>query len=166
MAENDTYLWSGAFDDLDFNDQRLLARLIEDGGAIEGTVEVIIQRLKRTRKLALLRVNATDCIVGAAALKTPGQRYRADTFAAAGFPINGYETAPELGYVVIAEEMKGRRLSGNLVNAIIKEIREPTFATTDGNTMRNNLQRLGFTRVGREWQGRKGALSLWTITPH
>ena len=165
MVENDTYLWSGAFDDLNFDEQQSVARLVEDGGAIEGVAEVIIQRLKRTRKLALLRVNATNRIVGIAALKTPNQGYREEKFAAAGFPIIGYETAPELGYVVIAEEMKGRRLSGSLVDAIIKEIGEPAFATTDDNTMRNNLQRSGFTRAGREWRGRKGMLSLWTITP-
>lgn len=164
MVENETYSWSGVFGDLNSNDQLSVTRLVEDGGAIEGTAEKIITRLKRTRKLALLRVKATDRIIGVAALKTPNQRYREDKFAAAGVSIAGFETAPELGYVVIAEDMQGRRLSGGLVEAIAKEIREPAFATTDSNTMRNNLQRSGFTRVGQEWQGKKGALSLWTIT--
>ena len=107
-------------------------------------------------------------------MKTPNQGYREEKFAAAGFPIIGYETAPELGYVVVAEEMKGRRLSGSLVDAIIKEIGEPAFATTDDNTMRNNLQRSGFTRAGREWRGRKGMLlsliHIWlavrSLEPH
>lgn len=165
MNENETYLWSGVFVDLSLDEQRSVARLVKDGGAIEGTVEDIFRRLKRTRKLALLRINATDRIVGVAALKTPMQTYREGTFAAAGFPIIGYEAALELGYVVIAEKMKGRRLSGSLVDAIVKEIREPTFATTDDNTMRNNLQRSGFTQVGQEWRGIKDTLSLWTIHP-
>jgi len=135
------------------------------GGAIEGTAEEIIWRLKRTTKLALLRVKTTNRIVGVAALKTPDQGYRADKFAAAGVPIVGYEAAPELGYVVVAEDMRGRRLSGGLVDTIAKEIRKPAFATTDSNTMRNNLQRAEFIKVGQEWPGQKGALSLWTITP-
>lgn len=36
------------------------------------------------------------------------------------------------------------------------------FATTTANTMRNNLQRSGFTRVGQDW---KGMPSLGTIIP-
>jgi hypothetical protein len=31
--------------------------------------------------------------------------------------------------------------------------------------MRNNLQRAGFTRVGSDWEGKDGKLSLWTIVP-
>ncbi|MES0033034.1 hypothetical protein [Mesorhizobium sp. M0040] len=165
MVENETYPWSGVFGELNSDDQLSVARLVDEGGAIEGNMEEIIPRLKRTRKIALLRVKATDRIVGVAALKASNQKYREDKFAAAGVPIAGYETAPELGYVVVAEDMKGRRLSGGLVDAIAKEIREPAFATTDSNTIGNNLQRSGFTRVGQEWQGQKGALSLWTITP-
>lgn len=165
MVDNETYLWSGIFGDLSLDDQRSVARLVEEGGAIEGTAEDIMLRLKRTRRLALLRVKATDRIVGSAALKTPNRAYRRDKFAAAGVPIIGYEDAPELGYVVIADDKKGKRLSGCLVDAIAQEIREPAFATTDDNTMRHNLERSGFTRVGQQWQGKKGALSLWTITP-
>lgn len=165
MVEDERYLWSGVFGDLSSDDQLSVTRLVEEGGAIQGNAEEIIVRLKRTRKLALLRVKATDRIIGVAALKTPNQGYRADKFAAAGVPIAGYETAAELGYVVIAEDMQRRRLSGGLVDAIAKEIRESTFATTDSKTMKNNLQRSGFTRAGQEWQGQKGTLSLWTITP-
>jgi len=88
-----------------------------------------------------------------------------DKFALAGVPIAGFERAPELGYVVVAKDMRGRRLSGDLVDMISKEIREPSFATTDSSTMKKNLQRSGFIRAGQEWQGQKGALSLWTFSP-
>lgn len=165
MVESETYPWFGVFGNLNSYDQLSVTRLVEKGGAIEGAADEIMMRLKRTRKLALLRVEGTDRIVGVAALKTPNQWYRADTFAAAGVSIFGYETASELGYVVIAKEMQGRRLSGGLVDAIAMSIRETAFATTDSNTMRNNLRRSGFTRVGQEWLGQKGALSLWTINP-
>lgn len=165
MDENETYPWSGVFGDLNSDDQLSVARLVEAGGAVKGTAEEIIPRLKRTQKLALLRVKATHRIVGVAALKTPNRTYRANTFDAAGVAIAGYETALELGYVVIADDMQGRRLSGGLVDIVAKEILKPAFATTDSDTMKKNLQRSGFTRMGHEWQGQRGALSLWTITP-
>jgi len=162
MIEDETYHWSGAFSELNPNEQRSVARLVREGGAVEGTEAIIIGRLKRTRKLALLRIKATDRIIGVAALKNPTSSYRAKTFAAAGVPIGGRETALELGYVVIAEDMKRKRFSGGLVDAIAKEIREFTFATTDSNTMRNNLRRSGFAKAGKEWQGKKGKLTFWT----
>jgi predicted GNAT family N-acyltransferase len=165
MLDNETYPWSGTFGDLGSDDQHSVTRLVFEGGAIEGTTEQILVRLGRTRKLALLRVKATDRIVGVAALKVPADAYRWNKFVAACVPIAGFETAPELGYVVVAKDMRGRRLSGELVELISKEIREPSFATTDSSTMMKNLQRSGFVRAGQEWQGQKGALSLWTFTP-
>jgi predicted GNAT family N-acyltransferase len=108
----------------------------------------------------------TDRIVGVTTLKNPHPGYRVNTFAAAAAPIAGYETAPELGCVVVAKEMQGKRLSGGLVEAILKELREPAYATTDSNTMRNNLEQFGFTSAGQEWQGKRGTLSLWTFVPH
>lgn len=165
MVESDVNPWSGAFGDLSPDDQLLVAQLVKEGGAIQGTVEEITQRLMRTRNLTLLRVKANNRIVGVAALKTPTRKYRADKFAAAGVPISSYEAALELGYVVVADDMRGGKLSGRLCDAIAKEICGPAFATTDSNTMKSNLRRSGFTRAGQEWQGRKGALSLWVITP-
>jgi hypothetical protein len=164
MAD-DIYPWSGSFDDLATDDQRSVAQLVVSGKAVDGTIEDLLARLKRTRCVALLREVGTDRIVAAAAWKQPGATYRRDNFTKAGAPIAGFEAALELGYVVIATNMQGKQLSGGLVTAITEKITEPTFATTDSNTMRNNLERSGFTRVGGEWQGKKGMLSLWTITP-
>lgn len=165
MLDNETYPWSGTFSDLGSDDQHSVTRLVHEGGAIEGTTVQISARLGRTRMIALLRLKATDRIVGVAALKVPTNGYRTDKFALAGVPIAGFERAPELGYVVVAKDIRGRRLSGDLVDMISKEIREPSFATTDSNTMKKNLQRSGFIRAGQEWQGQKGALSLWTFSP-
>ena len=66
---------------------------------------------------------------------------------------------------MIAANMQGKQLSGSLVSAITERITEPTFDTTNSNTMRNNLERSRFTRVGSEWHGGKGILSLWTMHP-
>lgn len=133
MVESEVNRWSGAFGELSSDDQLLLARLVKEGGAIKGTVEEITQRLKRTRNLALPRVKLNNRIVEVAALKTPTRTYRADKFAAASVPIADYETALELGYVVIAEDMRGKKLSGGLCDAIAKEICGPAFVTTDSN---------------------------------
>lgn len=165
VVESETYCWMGVFDDLDIAGQLAIVQLVIEGHAVVGTTDQIIGRLKRARMLALLRERATGRIVGVAALKTPDQRYRTNKFTDAGVPIAGYETAPELGYVVVAENMRGKQLSGKLVEAITLEIDEPTFATTGDHTMKNNLHRAGFTRIGRDWQGDNSALSLWVVRP-
>lgn len=159
------YSWSGSFDDLTSDDQRAVAQLVVRGKAVAGTVDEILARLKRTRCVALLREESTDRIVATAAWKQPAAIYRRENFVKAGVPITGFEISPELGYVVVAPDMQGRQLSGWLVTAIAEKITEPTFATTSSNTVRNNLERLGFTQVGGEWQGKKGMLSLWVVTP-
>lgn len=164
MAD-DPYPWSGDFNALDPIDQRAVAELVVKGKAVTGTVDDLLMRLKRTRCVALLRETDTNRIVAAAAWKTPAATYRRKSFAAAAVPIAGFEAAPELGYVVIASDMRGRHLSGGFVDAIVAQITKPTFATTSSNTMRNNLQRAGFTRVGSDWEGKDGILSLWTIVP-
>lgn len=164
MAD-DIYPWSGNFNDLNPDDQRAVAQLVVKGKAVDGTVDDLLARLKRTRCIALLREAETDRILAAAAWKRPGTAYRQGRFKAAGAPIAGFEAAPELGYVVRLADMQGKQLSGRLVDAIVEHITEPTFATTSSNTMRTHLERVGFRRVGGEWRGKNGMLSLWTITP-
>lgn len=164
MAD-ETYPWTGTFTDLPAADQIAVAQLVVRGKAVVGTIDDILARLTRTRCVALLREANSDRIVAVAAWKQPAKTYRRGNFNSAGVPIAGFETAPELGYVVIASDMRGKQLSGGLVDAIVAQITEPTFATTDSPTMRNNLERSGFTRAGNEWQGKKGMLTLWTITP-
>ncbi|WP_372781570.1 hypothetical protein [Phenylobacterium sp.] len=165
MVEVDAYPWAGTLDDLNPHDRLSVTQLVFDGGAILGTADQIAARLKNARILVLLHEEGTGRIVGVAALKNPDRGYRLNKFAGAGIEITGYEDAPELGYVVVAKDMRGKHLSGRLVDLITGEIREPTFATTDSEIMKNNLSRSGFSMVGREWLGQKGALSLWILTP-
>ena len=162
---NDPYPWVGKFNQLLPDDQRAVAQLVFQGKAVVGTVDDILTRLRRTRSVALLRDGGTNRIVAAAAWKQPAAAYRSASFIKAGAPIAGFEAALELGYVVISADLRGKQLSGGLVAAIVEQITAPTFATTDSNTMRSNLERSGFTRVGGEWKGKKGMLSLWTILP-
>lgn len=162
---HEPYSWSGDFNALPPADQRAVAELVVKGKAVTGTVDDLLVRLKRTRCVALLREQNTSRIVAAAAWKNPAAPYRRKSFAAAAVPLAAFAAAPELGYVVIASDMRRRHLSGGLVDAIVSHITEPTFATTSSNTMRNNLKRSGFIRVGGDWEGKDGTLSLWTITP-
>lgn len=164
MAD-ETYPWSGYFTDLAAPEQLAVAQLVVRGKAVVGSVEDLLARLRRTLCVGLLRESGSARIVAMAAWKQPAATYRRSNFTAAGAPIAGFEAALELGYVVVAPDMRGKQLSGGLVNTIVAQITEPTFATTDSPIMRNNLKRSGFTRVGIEWQGKKGMLSLWTITP-
>lgn len=159
--ENQLVRWSGSFADLSFSDRRAVAELVKVGGAIQGSVEDILQRLYRTRIVTLFREVEGNRIVGVGALKTPLRHYRQSRFANAGASIGGFEEAPELGYVVVHSDWRGQRLSGDLVEAITKAIDGPVFATTDNNKMFNNLARSGFVKVGTDWQGSKALLSLW-----
>ena len=165
MTKRRAYSWSGTFADLPMDDQVTVAQLVSSGGAVVGGEAQIAARLKKAPMIVLLRMNDTDRIVGVAALKNPNPAYRLMKFADAGVPVGGFEDAYELGYVVVATDMRGKQLSGRLIGLIAKDLRKPTFATTDNDIIKNNLFRSGFRRAGREWQGKKGALSLWTLAP-
>jgi hypothetical protein len=163
MDGGDTCPWIGSFDDLNPEDRLSVAQLVVDGRAVVGTADQIAARLKAARVLALLREKGTDRIVGVGSLKNPHPSYRLKTFGHAGVAIDGYEEAPELGYVVVAEDMRGNHLSDRIVKLIAAEIGEPAFATTDNPIMKTNLSRAGFIRAGRDWKGQQGTLSLWTL---
>src|SRR3546814_20939718 len=66
---------------------------------------------------------------------------------------------------LVHRDRRGQMLSGDIVEAIAAAIHEPAFATTDSNTMCNHLERSGFMRVGTDWQGSTGTLSLRVIDP-
>lgn len=165
-AGNQLARWSGSFADLRLLDQCAVAELVKGGGAIQGSVEEILPRLRRTRMITVLRKGEGGPIIGVGALKAPLQHYRQSRFANAGASIAGFEEAPELGYVVVHSDWRGQRLSGDLVKAIAEATHESVFATTDSNTMCNNLTRSGFIRLGTDWQGSKAPLSLWGLDMH
>jgi RimJ/RimL family protein N-acetyltransferase len=68
---------------------------------------------------------------------------------------------PELGYVAVDEKHRGNRLSPRIVAELLKKNAAPLFATTDNDRMKNTLEKAGFRRQGREWDGKRGRLSLW-----
>jgi len=113
----------------------------------------------------LLREAGTNRIVGVGVLKAPSANYRSNKFAEAGVDIDGYEDAPELGYVAVANDMEGQGLAERLVRAVVDPLTEGCFATTDNPRMHGKLSRAGFLRQGQHWQGARGKLSLWTRPP-
>lgn len=52
--------------------------------------------------------------------------------------------------------MQGKQLSGGLVQAIVRQITQPTFATTDNNT----LERSGFTALARRGKTRRNFVAV------
>jgi hypothetical protein len=165
MVDPDLTPWIGTFDDLEATDRLAAVQLVVAGGAVVGGIAQLTTRLRNAHRLGLLREPPSGRIIGVAALKRPDPHYRTQVFEHAGVAIVGYAVSPELGYVVVAGDKRGNQLSGRLVNLIAEKTHEPVFATTDNRTMKSNLLRSGFTRAGREWDGQKGALSLWLLAP-
>lgn len=162
MADDQPYPWTGRFTDLGREDQRAVAALVKEGGAIPDSIEQILPRLARSHRVELLREPGTNRIVGAGVLKDPSTNYRCNKFAEAGVAIDGYEDAPELGYIVVAKDRERQGLGERLVRAVANPLTKGCFATTDDPTMFRKLVRAGFSRQGQEWQGVRGKLSLWT----
>lgn len=129
------------------------------GAAVVGTVDDLA-RLRRTRCIALLREMAGGRILAIAAWEQPAVTYRRGNFTRSPASIADFKAALELGYVVITPDMRGKQLSGGLVDKIVAQIAKPTFVTTYSPIMCNNLKRSSFTRVGNEWQGKKHMISL------
>ncbi|MBZ6383661.1 hypothetical protein [Sphingomonas sanguinis] len=162
MADDQSVSWTGRFTDLGRDDQRAVAALVKEGGAIPDTIEQILPRLARSHRVELLRDAGTSRIVGVGVLKDPSAHYRSDKFAKAGVAVDGYEDAPELGYIVVAKDRERQGLGERLVRAVADPLTQSCFATTDDPTMFRKLARAGFSRQGQDWQGARGKLSLWT----
>lgn len=165
MPQSRISSWSGPFASLGADDRSVVTQLVLSGGAVVATSMQIAERLGRARLIALLRSQGTDRIIGVASLKEPARGYRVGRFADAGVPIAGFETAPELGYVVVAEDIRRKGHSERLVGLMLNEVAEAVYATTDNDYMKKTLVKSGFAAVGGEWEGERGMLSLWTYVP-
>lgn len=137
------------------------ARLIKTGGALPATVAKISERIKRSRTLGLCKAGAT--VVGVVSIKEPYPSYRKKVFNKAGVEMSSFSTAPELGYVTVHEDWRGRKLAQRLVGAALGDTSEACYATTDDASMKAILSKAGFCRQGAEWKGARGLLSLWTL---
>jgi len=128
----------------------LFTRLARDGGEVQSYG--LSNRVRRAKALAFLVEDGST--IGIAALKQPDQGYKADVFAKAGAAEAPGQFLYEVGWVVIAEKHRGRKLSRVLVDAVLsKSESRSVFATsaTTREAMHRTLSRFGFVRHGQSY---------------
>lgn len=148
----------GEFADADI---AVAAHLVKIGGALPADETTIASRLRKSRKLGLCRDGSI--IVGVVSIKEPENSYRRGVFAKAKVNISRHSNAPEVGYVTVHKDYRGKNLGQRLMEAVMTEDRMTCYATTDNSSMKIILSKVGFSRQGDEWQGTRGKLSLWTM---
>lgn len=151
---------TGAPEDFALEDIAAAARLVKLGGALPASEKVLVGRLKRSRELAFCRNRSQ--VIGVASIKAPGREYRRRVFRKAAVTLSGFSCAPELGYVTVHNNWRGQGIAKILVQSVLRNISEPCYATTDDSSMKAILEKLGFSMQGKEWNGQRGLLSLWT----
>lgn len=114
------------------------------------------RRIARARCLVFLREG--EELLGIAALKAPRPSHRRGVFVKAGVPLSGPAPPHELGWVVVEERQRGRRLSRLLVESALQAAGQAeVFATshTENLAMHATLRRCGFTAVGDPYFSRR-----------
>lgn len=130
--------------------------LLRSGGAVN--TEIAEREIRRATCVAVVRKNGQ--IVGVGAIKRIRRQY-AHTIAQRSGQTFDPNTL-ELGYVAVAAKHRGNHLSSRIVKALLSEYNGPLFATTDNDRMKATLQKAGFNQKGRDWEGGRNLLSLWT----
>lgn len=131
-------------------------------------VAVNLEKLEGAKLLAVARKG--DQIVGVGAIKKVPKGYASDKpvrcdYASgiatkSGVPFSA--DTPELGYVAVHPDHRGKQLSQRLVEALQSKSGKTLFATTSSDAMKRTLIKAGFVQRGREWKGRRqDQLSLW-----
>ena len=125
------------------------------GGAVDpGAAET---EIPKGRVLADVRMGLE--IVGVGAVKRVRRVYargiarRSDVSFSSG--------TPELGYVAVVPDHQRRRLSYKILDCLLSEYEGSLFATTNDDHMARTLASADFLQAGKQWQGRRGWLSLW-----
>jgi len=128
--------------------------LVRDGGALEVDCEA---RLRRAAHLAIAR--RADAIVAVGAIKEvrPDYAKKVSGRSKMEFP----SETPELGYVAVDKDHRGRHLSDRIVAQLLSATAGSVFATTDDQFMKRALKKAGFAERGQSWDRQRGALSLW-----
>jgi predicted GNAT family N-acyltransferase len=116
-------------------------------------------RLRAADRIAVATLNGT--IVATASLKVPTASYRQRVLTHAGLrePVSHLF---EVGYVVVEENHRGRRLATRVVAACISGVNEFMFATSraDNHAIHRVLEANGFERIGTPYRSSRGAYDL------
>jgi hypothetical protein len=141
--------------DLDEAEMAACVAIVRDGHAVDP--KSAERELARAPGLVVLRKDKQ--VVGVGAIKGARADYAAKIAKRSRqtFPVD----TPELGYVSVHTEHQGNHLSPKIVSALLAGRRGALFATTDSERMKSVLSKAGFVRKDREWQGKRGQLSLW-----
>jgi GNAT superfamily N-acetyltransferase len=67
----------------------------------------------------------------------------------------------ELGYIAVHPSHRRQGLSTRIVSLLLQNSGTRLFATTDDDYMKCTLAKAGFVEIGKEWEGKRGRLSLW-----
>lgn len=141
--------------DLNAADLAACVAIVSEGRAVNPASA----RDELPRSLLVAVVRAEDAIVGVGAIKRARPPYAKKRAKLAGqeFP----PETPELGYVAVASAHRGQAWSSKIVDKLLAAHAGPLWATTDDERMKHLLQKAGFVRRGKEWDGKRGRLSLW-----
>ena len=152
---NDYAVESSAVSDLSAAEQTRCLCLIVEGGAVDA--ETAKRNFPQSVTISLARKDGE--VVGVASIKPLRERYAKGIAMKAKFPFD--PKTPELGYVVVDDAHRGKRLSSRMVTVLAKD-GGALFATTSDPKMKSALNGAGFRQCGFEWQGCRGDLiSLW-----
>jgi predicted GNAT family N-acyltransferase len=128
----------------------LFARFVRDGGEVQS--QGLPGRIRQAKALAFLVENGQA--IGIAALKQPNQGYRAGVFAKAKAIETPDRFPYEVGWVVIDEKHRGRKLSRALVDAVLSRSEGcDVFATsvTTRKFMHRTLMHFDFAQHGQPY---------------
>jgi hypothetical protein len=143
-----------AFCDLGEADRTRCLRLIGGGGAVD--IETATRDFPLSLVIGIARKDRE--IVGVGVIKPVRKPYAARTAVKAKYP---FEAVPELGYVVVDQNHRGKHVSSRIAK-VLSEYPGPLFATTSADAMKSTLKHVGFEQHGGEWEGKRGdMISLW-----
>ena len=146
-------VYSGS--ELTESDVAACAAIVAEGGAVN--VKSATAELPKARLVVMLRRD--NIIVGVGAIKRERPDYASEKAQLSGFHFD--PNTPELGYVAVANEHRGRGLSSRVVEALTAGHPGRLFATTDNEFMKRTLAGARFAQRGASWEGQRGQLSLW-----
>jgi predicted GNAT family N-acyltransferase len=131
-------------------------RLLKQGGA----VDIITARRELPLSASIVVARHRDAIVAVAAIKRARSQYAAEVATKSKESFSPHWQ--ELGYVAVAREHQGNKLSKSVVERLLEGRSDDLWATTSHPGMKKTLLNYGFVNRGEEWRNAKGeSLSLW-----
>lgn len=133
----------------------------------EVDTDSLITRVRAAAWLAIVSVDGKPSGVGA--LKLPTLNHREQVTDRSGIDVSEYAVRYELGWVVVDSRMRGRKLSRQIVSALLaKAGTAGVFCTVraDNLAIQKACAGYGFIEQGRRWHGNRGllALGIWVPT--